>query len=425
MVYVPLPIFTIIQIHDPLMTTLPELNTKSQTPISQSTILHRLTVEAGKFNGLTSGDSLSISEIQKQMEANGYTESEIDQLLEANDLDGAAEIEIPPQEDLLGDSWDIEADNIGNIAENSDNSDVSWQNRPSTREDGYPAEPLDGSIKDCYGLYKQIARSVKMVDKKRYLSDDGTPLTASDAVSSYIKQRHGEKTTAKRHGWVKGRRYSAKQQYSKGMALDRQLLDQFENPTTVLLSLRMSPTVRSRLTLLTELGKSIGLTIDQLRYRLQNAPNAPLTAKEWAYFTVVAGTEKRATPHLHIMIYCADDVRRDRFIPVVEKFVENCKFAPNDMRGNSPESDVISVRGNDGNSIPRVNEESLNTNCEYKGRNSQGAVYALTQLPHLEAVDKMAQDELLHSSTVDAWDGNAFRKSRIEIEKEYLATNPV
>jgi hypothetical protein len=188
--------------------------------------------------------------------------------------------------------------------------------------------------------------------------------------------------------------------------MDRQLLDAYENPTTALLSLRVSPSDRGRLTLLNGLHKAMEPTFDQLRYRLQEAPDAPLSSDEWEYFAVIAGTEERATPHLHILVYCDGNISRQRFAPAVKKFVEKCPFAPDDMRGNSPEGGAISLRGNGGDEIPRMDGEPAE---------SAGATYVLTQLPHLRDVDEMARDELLHSSTVDAWGGDAFRKSQYTV----------
>jgi hypothetical protein len=154
------------------------------------------------------------------------------------------------------------------------------------------------------------------------------------------------------------------------------------------------------------LHEAIDPTLEQLRYRLQGAADAPLSSEEWEYFAVIAGTEERATPHLHILVYCDGDISRQRFAPAVEKFVEKCPFAPDDMRGNSPEDGAISLRGNGADEIPRMDGEPAE---------SAGATYVLMQLPHLRNVDEMARDELLHSSTVDAFDGDAFRKSQYTV----------
>lgn len=294
---------------------------------------------------------------------------------------------------------------------------IPFEERPTTRADGCHPEPLDDSVEDCYRLHEPIADAPSIVGDDRYL-EDGQPMTAFEAVSSYIKRRHGENVSAEKHGFQKTRQWRRKRQYALGKEMDRQLLDAFENPTTTLLSLRVSPADRGRLTLLDGLHKAIDPTIDQLRYRLQEAPDAPLSSEGWEYFAVIAGTEERATPHLHILVYCDGDISRERFAPVVEKFVAKCPFAPEDMRGNSPEGGAISLRGNRADEIPRMDGEPAE---------SAGATYVLTQLPHLRDVDEMARDELLHSSTVDAWEGNAFRKSQFTVwdDEEELSAEEV
>jgi len=297
-------------------------------------------------------------------------------------------------------------DNVGASPEStSPDEDIPFEERPTTRADGCKPEPLDDSVEDCYRLHEPIADAPSIVGDYRYL-EDGQPMTAFEAVGSYIKRRHGENVSAEKHGFHKTRQWRRKRQYALGKEMDRQLLDAYENPTTVLLSLRVSPGDRGRLTLLNGLHEAIDATIEQLRYRLQEVPDAPLSSEEWEYFVVIAGTEERATPHLHILVYCDGDISRKRFAPVVEKFVAKCPFAPDDMRGNSPEGGAISLRGNGGDEIPRMDGEPAE---------SAGATYVLAQLPHLRDVDEMARDELLHASTVDAWNGDAFRKSQYTV----------
>jgi hypothetical protein len=184
--------------------------------------------------------------------------------------------------------------------------------------------------------------------------------------------------------------------------MDRQLLEDYDHPATGLISLRVSPGDRSRLTLLAGMKEAIDEALEQLRYRLQTAPAAPFSAGEWEYYLVMAGTDTRATPHIHVMVYCDGGILRSDLDPVAEKFVEKCPFAPDDMTGNKPEEGAITVRGLGHDDIPRMDD---------KPAESAGSTYVLTQLPHLQAVDKMALDELLHSSTVDAWQGRAFRRS--------------
>lgn len=332
-------------------------------------------------------------------------------------------------DETSGNGTDSLADNTGGRAQNSTNNRArkGWEDRPATYGEGCGPEPLDDTP-DCYALHEPIAADASLVDKERYLADDGEPMTHIAANQSYIRQRHSEGTTATRHGFVKGRQYRAQQQYRRGMAIDRQLLARYETPTTVLLSLRMSPTVEGRLTLLTALKTAADKTIDQVRYRLQNAPDAPFSADEWEYIAVFAGTEKRATPHLHIYIWVDGACDRDLLTPVVEKFVSECEFAPDAGTGNDPQGGTIKVRGNGTDTVPHVDKSSLNpTDCVYDGSNNQGAVYTLTQLPHLRDVDEMAQDELLHSATTDAWRGRPYRASMSEsdISDQFWASAPV
>jgi hypothetical protein len=188
--------------------------------------------------------------------------------------------------------------------------------------------------------------------------------------------------------------------------MDRQLLEEYTFPSIALLSLRVSPGEKSRLTLLNRMKEAIDAAIDQLGYRLQRGPNAGFESDEWEYFAVVAGTKKQATPHLHIVVYCDGAVDQSEFEPVVEKFVEKCPDAPDSMHGNEPDDGAIKIRGLGNGEIPRMDDNP---------KESAASTYALGQLPHLQSVGEMALDELLHSSTTDAWEGHVFRRSNYQV----------
>lgn len=371
---------------------------ESTNPVSEPSDerIRRLAVEAGKYLGREAGDRISVEEVRRQAEANGY---DPDQLLPP----ATGEIRIPEQGDLLGELWAVGSptDNVGRTAENP------LDGRPTTRGESCGPEPLDDSAEDCYRLYEPIADSAEAVADPRYLGDHGDPLTAFEAVGTYIERRHGENVSAGKHGFHRTRQWTAKKQYATGKEMDRQLVaEEYDNPTTVLLSLRLSPGDRGRLTLLTGSEGAIDAVVEQLRYRLQEAPDAPLSSEEWEYFAVVAGTCERATPHLHVLVYCDGDVPRETFYPVARKWVEKCPYAPEEGSHNSPESGAIRLRGNGDDEIPRMDDAPTET---------QAGTYVLTQLPHLAPVDEMARDELLHSSTLDAWGGQAFRKSQYSV----------
>jgi hypothetical protein len=281
----------------------------------------------------------------------------------------------------------------------------AFKERPTTHASSLQSEPLDTSVEDCYRLREPMADSNTAVNDERYLFEE-SPMTAFQGVGTYIQRRHGENASAEKHGYYKTRHWRAKRQYARGKAMDRQLLDEFRFPSTILLSLRVSPGDKSRLALLERMKDAIDAAIDQLGYRLQHAPDAPFNADEWQYFAVVAGTDGRATPHLHIVVYCDGAVQQSWFEPVVEKFVEKCPDAPDSMRGNNPDEGAVRIRGLGHGDISRMDDAPSE---------SAVATYVLGQLPHLQSVDDMALDQLLHSSTVDAWKGQAFRRSNYEV----------
>jgi hypothetical protein len=279
------------------------------------------------------------------------------------------------------------------------------QERPATRANIIQPEPLDTTGEDPYRLREPIADLMGDVSDGRYLQSD-QPMTAWNAVGSYIRRRRGESVSAEKHGFKKTRHWRANRQYARGKEMDRQLLEEYTCPSIALLSLRVSPKNKSRLTLLNRMKDGIDAAIEQLGYRLQRGPNAGFESDEWEYFAVVAGTKKQATPHVHIVVYCDGPVHQSEFEPVVEKFVEKCPDAPDSMRGNKPDDGAVKIYGQGYNDIPRMDDNP---------KESAASTYVLGQLPHLQSVGEMALDELLHSSTVDAWKGRAFRRSNYTV----------
>jgi hypothetical protein len=284
-------------------------------------------------------------------------------------------------------------------------AEQALQERPTTRDNIIQPEPLDTTGEDPYRLREPIADLMGDVSDGRYLQSD-QPMTAWNAVGSYIRRRRGESVSAEKHGFKKTRHWRANRQYARGKEMDRQLLEEYTFPSIALLSLRVSPGEKSRLTLLNRMKEGIDAAIGQLSYRLQRGPNAGFESDEWEYFAVVAGTEKQATPHVHIVVYCDGPVHQSEFEPVVKKFVEKCPDAPDSMRGNKPDDGAIKIYGLGNGEIPRVDDNP---------KESAASTYVLGQLPHLQSVGEMALDELLHSSTTDAWKGRAFRRSNYTV----------
>ncbi|WP_336325992.1 hypothetical protein [Halovenus sp. HT40] len=326
------------------------------------------------------GETIPVEEVRLQAEANGYTDDEIRAMLEADGLSSADEITIPPQGELFGELWAV------------DNT-VSSAKNPSTPN----TEPLDPPD-DFLALQEPIALD-RETCHPAYV-EDGEPLSAGEAVERYVEERRGENTSAERHGFERGRQWHDRRNYARGKEMDRQLLEAYENPTTALLSLRVERPVESRITLLEGLSDALESTLSALRYRLGKHTDS------YQWMCVLAGTRQYATPHAHVLVWTEGDVPRDALVPVVERFVESCEYAPSSGRGNLPASGAIRIRGTEAtDTIPRTEDGG-----------SAGATYALSQLAHLPPVDEMDYDERLWASTVRGWDGgNHFRKSSYDV----------
>lgn len=374
-----------------------------QTPNSEK--LHRLAVEAGKYLGLSVGEPLPVEELYLQAEANGYDREETTTLLEREGYGSAESLPVPPQGDAFGKLWRVEdsaLDNTVASAKNSPSPD-STDSGPSRNacspspELGEPVEPLDGG--DFLALQEPVALDSGACHPE-YV-EEGEPLTAGEAVERYVEERHGESTSANRHGFERGRQWHDRRNYARGKEMDRQLLAEYENPTTALLSLRVERTVPNRVSLLRELSSALEPTLDALRYRMDKH------AQRYEWLLVLAGTRQYATPHAHIYVIAEDAaVPRGALQPVVQRFVESCEYAPADMRGNSPEGGTVRIRGTaETDTIPRTPDGG-----------SAGATYTLAQLAHLPAVDEMDFDALLWASTVRASEGiHHFRKSSYDV----------
>ena len=371
------------------------------TPNSET--LHRLAVEAGKYLGLNTGEALPIAELYQQAEANGYDRHETTRLLEAEGFptDGSESIPLPPQGDVLGELWKVEdsasaVDNTVGGAKNSPSPDSTRNACTPSPELGEP-EPLDEEA-DFLALQEPVALDSEACHPE-YI-EEGEPLTAGEAVERYTEERHGENTSAKRHGFERGRQWLDRRNYACGKEMDRQLLAEYDNPTTILFSLRVERAVPNRVSLLEGLSAALEPTLDALRYRMDKHTD------RWEWLLVEAGTRQYATPHAHIYVIAEGDIPREACEPVVNRFVESCEFAPSSMRGNQPEGGTVRIRGTEEtDTIPRTPDGG-----------SAGATYVLTQLAHLPTVDEMDFDALLWASTVRARSGgNHFRKSSYDV----------
>jgi hypothetical protein len=374
---------------DSVAVSVQQQSPQQQVTPPNSETLHRLSVDAAGYLGIETGDPLPIDEIVAQGLANGYTEDEIRALIE-QEYSTQTSIPVPEQGDIFGKMWAVEDSTLNNtVSTGKDSTSVDEDECDSV-------EPLDGE-KDFLAIQEPVARDGATCHPE-YVAD-AEPLLAGEAIERYVEERHGESTSADRHGY-RGRQWYDNRNYKMGKEMDRQLLEAYENPTTALISLRVERVVPNRVSLLTELSDALTPTLNALRYRLNKHLD------RWEWMLVLAGTSQYATPHAHIYVWTEGDVSRKALAPVVERFVESCEYAPSDMRGNSTEGDTISIRGTkQTNTIPRTDDGG-----------SAGATYALTQLAHLADVDSMDFDSLLWASTVRASERiNHFRKSKYDV----------
>lgn len=354
-----------------------------QTPSNEQ--LHRLSVEAGSFLGLDTGDSLPVEEVIAQGEAHGYERRTVRRFLDDAGLGDTSEIPVPPRGDVFGQLWALE-DSAHDNTVLSAKSSLSPDTEPLDSDDDFLAlqEPIALDREACHPEY----------------IEGGEPLLAGEAVERYVEERRGENTSADRYGFERGRQWHDRRNYARGKEMDRQLLEAYENPTTALLSLRVEWSVESRITLLEGLSDALEPTFSALRYRLDKHTDS------YQWMCVLAGTRQYATPHAHIFVWTEGDVSREALAPVVERFIESCEYAPSSGRGDLPAGGAIRIRGTEAtDTIPRTDDGG-----------SAGATYTLAQLAHLPAVDEMEYDERLWASTVRGWDGgNHFRKSSFDV----------
>jgi hypothetical protein len=334
---------------------------------------------------LETGEPLWTGELCEQAKAEGYdVDDEIRPLLKREGYHTQYTLPVPPQGDAFGELWVYEDDDT--VPREKRQIELSQESEPLDSDDDFLAlqEPIALDREACHPEY----------------IEGGEPLLAGEAVERYVEERRGENTSAERHGFERGRQWHDKRNYARGKEMDRQLLEAYENPTTALISLRVERSVESRITLLEGLSDALEPTLSALRYRLGKHTDS------YQWMCVLAGTRQYATPHAHIFVWTEGDVSREALVPVVERFVESCEYAPSSGRGNLPAGGAIRIRGTEAtDTIPRTDDGG-----------SAGATYTLAQLAHLPAVDEMEYDERLWASTVRGWDGgNHFRKSSYDV----------
>jgi hypothetical protein len=259
-------------------------------------------------------------------------------------------------------------------------------------------EPLEQDSSSLW-LDEPIASNSSIVHDN-YL-DEGRVLTATEAIDKYYYKRVGERESVESDNRITDSMHQRdRHNYGKWLEIDRQLSEVYKNPSTALLSLRVSRDVQGRVSLIEELYRAFDNMLSSLRRWIE--------VEDFEWVAVFAGTKKFASPHVHLYIISDGDLNPSIFERAVKKFASICQYSPSNCKGNHPEDGAVRIMGNGSDSIPRRNEDHV----------SAGMLYTLTQLPHIRKVENMTQAELLHSSTVRAWEsGHHFRQSRYSLDE--------
>lgn len=224
------------------------------------------------------------------------------------------------------------------------------------------------------------------------LVEDGTPVTLEAAGEIYgrcIGSRHhnGDPSKVDEH----------LNRYGRILATDRELQSEFGSLTTVMLTLRISPTIDDfrihPLTLDQWVRESWGATKDALDYRLRGY--------ESEYVVVVASTSRWATPHLHIYMWADDpmnELTADQFRGVIGKHTNACQTA-------YPEHHPIDPDGQEGAVTVRYDppRRTAGEDNDHGGPVTSGCRYVAKQLAHLPlSNDDPATDVELQAGAL-AW----------------------
>lgn len=233
------------------------------------------------------------------------------------------------------------------------------------------------------------------------ICDDPRPMTVGEAADAYRQFALNEIAT---DGWT-DKLLDARNRYRRIMEADRRLVREYDL-TTVLLSLRLSPTTREdddvadgwhpplRLDgWLHEAWSSVRSAFD---YRISDK-----LGLDYEYVAVTAGTDPRATPHRHVLLWIDDPddaVTGDLFSGVLNKHVEQVPTAyTRDHEATDGRGGCVSV-STDPPLVPST-ADGWASDDPRKGFGTLAAQYVGAQLPHLDALGDVA-------TVIDAADGD-------------------
>lgn len=262
-------------------------------------------------------------------------------------------------------------------------------------------------------------------NKKIYAADvcaEPTPMTVREAAEVYLRYQQS--------AWNTDNRTSLPERYMRAYAslleTDRQLRLQFDNLTTVLLSRRVSPISNGKWITPFEIDERLHgngtnkSVVRSLRYHLRDF--------DFEYVGVTATTDSAATPHEHIYVWINDPnntICASDFKPVIDKHTRISGATEEDHL----EGKAITVRhdpplvNSEPDKIDLIQHQSLTTDGGSVPKNTQGAQYLASQLPHVQYASQLNGGEEAKETDIDggamAWatPHNSIRSSNGSMRK--------
>lgn len=219
-----------------------------------------------------------------------------------------------------------------------------------------------------------------------YKSQDGfDPTTLGEAQNAIAERLVGE---AANDGWHDTRRSRTRYAFKRILHSDRKFRQKFDDFHTALVSLRVCPEDWPLATLFDSVASVGRDAIKRINHYLD----------DWGYASVMAGTDRYGTPHLHVLFWVDGEVTPETFEPMVNYFVTNCPFAPSDGTGNRIEEGAVTVRGpRQELARAKIDDEKI----EKYGACTAGAHYVANQLPYLAFPAEATQAELWFDAAAD------------------------
>ncbi|SFS56267.1 hypothetical protein [Halostagnicola kamekurae] len=221
-------------------------------------------------------------------------------------------------------------------------------------------------------------------------------LTLAEATDVYKAHRAGEAANERyTSGTLLGR---ARRRYGALLSTDRQLRQEYDNPTVAMLTLTANPvfggewiTPLEHTEALTEPLSNVFAT---LRYHL----------REYKFeYAAVRGATDQGVSHWHIVMWIDGNPSPDTFAPAVESFINNCDIASQEQH---PLEDAVKV-----NTIPSQDLKPIGKTDRERGTVSKLSRYVATQIPHVSGVDDMSEAEAMQGAIEWAASSRGFRTS--------------